>query len=73
MQRRCGCVEQMERFVGFDDNAANGILESISSSTSTNSTKLVVGKFIVLLGLVPFAPFKYYRHEHSISVKREFN
>lgn len=26
--RRCGCVEQMERFVSFDDNAANGRLEN---------------------------------------------
>lgn len=60
MQRRCGCVEQMERFVGFDDNAANGTLERS-------------WWWEMLLGLVPFAPFKYYGHEHSIGVKREFN
>lgn len=55
-------MEQMERFVSFDDNTANGRLEN-----------RVVGKFIVLLGLVLCAPFKYYTHANSTSIKRVFN
>lgn len=63
VQCRCGCVEQMERFVGFDDNAANGTLER--SWWWENSPHCLVW--------FPLPPFKYYRHEHSISVKRELN
>lgn len=52
----------MERFVSIDDNAANGRRES-----------RVVGKFIVLLGLVLFGPFKYYTHANPAGIKRVFN
>lgn len=54
-------MEPMERFVSFDDNAANGRPENRA-----------VGKFIVLLGLVPFAPFKCHTHANSASIKRVF-
>lgn len=32
-----------------------------------------MGKFIVLLGLLLFAPFKYYTHANSASIKRVFD
>lgn len=56
---RCGCVEQTERFVSFDDNAANGRREN-----------RVVGKFIVLLRLVLF---ERHTHANSACIKRVFN